>query len=350
MKTKAILNLSNFIILIMIKFASACLSPPPPSEKGPDLSLFLKWTVNGREPDDMVIKSLSSNSLNVEIWEDSDCDSNFDDGFYIYRFNAKSGICINPDNLHHGTTCSNDEDCGGLPGYCMKFAGKTVPAFFRGVNTCIKVVLISGESNSQETPSPIAEVNNFGSLCNGWYKNTFLYSNLEDCSLDCFCYLNTSEGGSESICTVADGASFTGCLDLGTVDFDLPYHGPLDLNIEWENPDGTFGTCSSAGVLYMGYKLERRVIKDGNVTYEEIDSMNVEGKNDCRGSLNWPLLPFEDITDEGRAGFYRVEIKGRNFDSSIVWQSNCTDENGGDLKVDSREEGSNTYTCKVSKL
>jgi hypothetical protein len=344
MKTKIIdtvrVGLTLISAVLLAAGLASCLPPAPENEPAPNLSLFVKWTINGRQPDDLICGSLGPETVSVEIWEDSDCDGDLTNGYYVYTFDCTGGVCVNPNRQQHGKKCVRDDECGDPPGYCLKAAGKTGNAFFSGTNTCMKVVLIS----QAEGAEPIANIYDFGGgICSGWYEDSWPYPDSGDCQddSDCYCYLDTGAPQDLSSCTIDAENSFSTCKDLGTIDFDLPNYGPLDVDLAWEKEDGTFGACEEAGVEFMGYRLERRTEQDGETVYEVFDEVNVEGNTACGARSSWPLVPF---------AFYRLKVNGRNDNSSIVWESDCTGEDGGDLEVDGREEGSNVFSCQVSRL
>jgi hypothetical protein len=346
----------------------SCLPAGPEDEPSPDMSMIVRWTVNGNMPDEFICRALSPGTVSVELWEDSDCDGNLNDGYYVYGFNCEGGVCWNPENLKdHGSECSDDNDCGGGPGSCLKGAGKTGNYFLSDADTCLQIVLVahmededSGIQWRADFPTdacfcycdtPYCESGSAG--CFGDYEG-YLEACSEACQDPCldecrqagFCRLMPGGTGPFDIpeCRIDDTRSFSSCRDLGTVDFDLAEEdfGPLAVQVSWETTEaGTYGSCMEAGVGYWGYKIEKLYEpEEGEPFYRTLDELNVERREACMDEMQWALVPFGD---------YRLTVEGRNESGSMRWEGVCETPDGGDLwTVDDREE--NSIDCRVDKI
>jgi len=328
----------------------SCVPPGPENEPVPDMSLFVRWMINGHRPNELICNALSPGTVSIEVWEDSDCDGNLNDGFYIYTFDCDGGVCFSPGEDEHGDACGEDADCGGGSGFCYKGGGKTGNYFFSDTDTCIQLVLVTRLEESEEDVILAWDADFQGDVCRRYCEAGFCYENYEDCPEDCYCEVNTGgdlyrithDPGDRPECRIDEGGSFSSCRDLGTVDFDLSFEdfGPLDVDLTWETADASKGTCLEAETAVMGYVLEKRYeTEEEGTVYRVLDEVNLESASPCRDSLNWALVPF---------GFYRLEVKGRNESGSVIWEADCEDDGGGDLDVRSREE--NHYECQVVRL
>lgn len=329
---------------------SSCLPPGPEDEPAPDMALFVRWTINGSQPDETLCKSLSPGTVSVELWEDSDCDGNTSsgDGFYIYRFDCDGGVCVNPERAQiHGSECKSDSDCGGPPGYCLRTAGKTAKYFFSGTPSCVKLVLNVHLEDVDPQPSPISWLANFqNNVCNRYCDSGFCYEDYESCQDDCYCDVKMGSTADKPECVIDETNSFSACVDLGTIDFDLSSmdFGPLDVQLswQWESGETPFGTCEEANVTAMGYTIEKRYVDDetGEPFFRTLDELSIERREPCMDSLQWALVPF---------GSYRLSVEGRNETGSMMWHTVCLSEDGGNvLTVDSADQ--NSYLCEVSRL
>ena len=150
--------------------------------------------------------------------------------------------------------------------------------------------------------------------------------------------------GARASCGLTEsGAVLPNCLDLGSVGFDFSASefGPLAVQIAWQTAGDHYTGCAEAGVDHMGYRLKKRYEESQTPVYKTLDEVLLDSKSlPCGEQLGWPLVPF---------GFYRMELYGSNASGSVVWNTECKSSDGGDLVVDSPDEGSNSFVCRVAK-
>jgi hypothetical protein len=328
---------------------AACVPEGPEDEPVPDMSMLVRWTINGIEPDALLCRALNPGTVSVELWEDSDCDGNLNDGYYIYRFECEGGLCIRPGGEEHGSACRQDEDCG-LGGVCLKGAGRTGNVFFSDTDTCVQLVLVARSDDEDTEDLALAWTADFPTeACNRYCEDGYCYDTYEDCPEDCYCEVDTGgpaypltrDPEDMPQCQAGEEGVFPACRDLGAVDFDLSFEefGPLALDLTWQRDDDTFGTCEEAGVETAGYLLERRYEGEEETVYRTLDEVTADSAAPCPDELSWRLVPF---------GFYRLVVEGRNATGSVLWQAECEDESGGDLEVDDHDE--NRFSCLVTRL
>jgi hypothetical protein len=325
---------------------AACTPPGPGSEPVPDMSMVVRWAIGGEVPDELLCRALDPGTVDVELWEDSDCDGSLRDGYYIYAFSCDGGLCVDEGGEHHGEPCGSDEDCGGGEGSCVKGAGKTPDYFFSDTPTCLQLVLVSHYEDEEQDDLVLAWTADFqGGVCRRWCELGYCYDTYEDCPEDCWCEAETGGGRYPDelpACDMGEAGAFEACRDLGTVSFDLAAEafGPLRVALSWQKSDATFGLCEEAEAAFAAYTLERRYeIEDEGTVYRTLDEVTMEDGAPCRDELSWRLVPF---------GFYRLTVEGRSAGGSVVWQAECEDESGGDIEVDNSEE--NHFDCLVERL
>jgi hypothetical protein len=346
---KRALLLKVFTITAAAAAPLACVPEGPENEPVPDMSMLVQWTINGMEPDTLLCRALDPGAVSVELWEDSDCDGNLSDGFYVYSFSCQGGLCIRPGGEEHGSSCERDEDCG-LGGLCRRGAARTGNFFFSDTDTCVQLVLVARGDEEDSEDIALAWTADFPTAaCNRYCENGYCYDVYEDCPEDCYCEVDTGgpaypltrDPGDMPACEVGEEGVFPACRDLGAVDFDLSFEefGPLALDLSWQREDDTFGTCAEAGVETAGYLLERRYEGEEETVYRTLDEVTTEQAAPCVEELSWRLVPF---------GFYRLVVEGRNATGSVLWQAECEDESGGDLEVDDHDE--NRFSCMVTRL
>lgn len=266
--------------VLLLALLASCLPQGPEDQPAPDASIRVSWTIGGIVPDARLCGGLSGREVKVELWEDSDCDGSLLDGFYVYRFDCPGGT---------------DPSSGAL----LAGEGVTANAFFSGVPTCVKTVLVAKAASSTDEDVVLAASGAFAEV------------------------------------VPAQGS----VLDLGTVDFVLEEFGPLDLELTWESraAAGSYGACADAAppVAYIGYRL----ILIGSASGEGdtiVDELSADSRSAaCAGELAWPFVPF---------GRYLVEVRGRNEAGDLLWEGGC---GGCDVIVDDTGAGSNSCACAI---
>jgi len=147
-----------------------------------------------------------------------------------------------------------------------------------------------------------------------------------------FALMDTS---GEAISVTSGWETFTlsaGENNLGSVNFFIGDFGPLGVELQWADSTGetpSYGGCDfpPQPVSKIGYLLKS---EDGTV-YDVADID--EAPLDCANYLYWYVVDF---------GTYELVIEGEDETGGAIWGSTCPD-----LLIDSYEEGSNEFTCRV---
>ncbi len=330
------------LLFILNAVLLSCTPPGPDPEPFPDMSLFMRWTVSGQFPDDLIYVGGSDAMLKVELWEDSDCDGDLGDGFYVYSFDFQGGVCKDTDP--EVTRCTSDGDCGGQDGSCLAGAGWTGNYFFSGTPTCVQLVIVS--ESEGEDDILLARQSDFSlGVCDWWLGEMGWCTDYEECEKPAFCELTPHGSPPASvICSVGDSESISSCYELGAIDFDLAREGfgPLDVELTWEVEEDVFGACEEAGVAYLGFTMKALVEEEEDEwVYKLVRELDVADESPCLERLAWDPVQY---------GNYRLDVEGRNESGSILWTTRCRAPDEGDLVVDSWEEGTNSFECEVPRL
>ncbi len=374
---------------------TTCLSSPPADESRPDMTSYLRWTINGQSPSEGLCSGLSHGVVSVEIWENPGAveivDNRYtckpdpmNENYFVLRFGCAGSACSSTVRL--GNSCNEDEDCCPLRRECTN------------MGSCVE-----GEcTNSEKLGEPCIEDEDCGFCVEGACTNSeklgepcieeedccfetkeecegagycvagevqtpvFFFSCETECGPDtpseacdaCVTCIKAelredlgeedeepmAESGdyivvfpdNESQCPVTDRDSLLGCVDLneesvlGTLDFSLDAHGPLEVGILWKPGDD--GTCGD--VDYMGYALLKTIETDEGADEEVvIDEVQVDREDmACAGELAWPLVPF---------GTYRLEIEGKTNANDVRWKGECV------ITVSEEEQG--VTKCEVDR-
>ena len=377
---------------------TTCLQSPPDDESRPDMTSYLRWTINGQAPSENLCSGLSRGAVSVEIWENPGAveivDNRYtcnpdptNENYFVLRFDCTGGACSSTVRL--GDSCNEDEDCCPLRRECT------------GIGFCVEGACTNPEkwgepcieeedcgfcaegacTNSEKLGRPCIEEEDCcfetKEECEGAgycaagevQAHVFFFSCAADCGPDtpgeacdecvtCIKAELREDLGEEdeepmaqsgdyvvvfpdnrSQCPVTDLDSILGCMDLndenilGTLDFSLATHGPLEVGIHWGTGDD--GACGD--VDYMGYMLVMTHGSDGERLDEEavVDEMKVDREDlACVEELGWPLVPF---------GMYRLDIEGKTDTDDMRWK---TDE-ANMCEITIPEDGQDPAVCDV---